>query len=434
MPPKKDKEEVKEEPKKKAKHPRFMTADERREMFFKAQKEEKPDFHVLRTDDKEELVPYGLITLDNVLALRGIGRRGRVSQIHGDEGAGKSTLTYQIAANYQKFTGEPVGDYDFERTGSVEFQKRIGINVDACHFEQPESVEECIQDTCRKMRDYGIRFFIFDSIPRMKSKVPMDKILKGEAFKQFGGNHARTMGMFYDLLLPWAAEYDANFTMVNQTRDLFADTQEEANALKWPSYVHPDYDLPGGRICRFTPSVMIELRLVKSLKACAGKEGEDAFLMEPQTPETEGKELVNMVRVRSLKNKVTGMGYRQGYIFIRPGQCVDENMAVRYYARQCGLITYVPAGKRWLVGDIEKDTIIANFENKAQAVEHLVASPDQKILDSLKELTAKKIDQSETQRFSTELSPAQKTLVEGIVDIPGIDTEPEVGKSGLFEV
>ena len=426
MPPKK----VNKEEEKKAKHPRNMTAAERRESYLKAQKEEKPDFHVLQSDDVEELVPYGMIVLDNVLGLRGIGRRGRVSQIHGNEGAGKSTLTYQIAANYQKFTGEPLADYDFERTGTVPFITRVGVDPKLCHFEQPDSVEACIKDTIRRMR-MGIRFMIYDSIPRMKSKVPMDDILKDKAFKGFGANHARSMGMFYDLLLPWAAEYDCHFMMVNQTRDRIEDSQEATNAQKYPTFTNLPYSLPGGRVCRFTPSVMIELKLTKALRACSGKEGEDPFLVEPMTPETEGKFVVNAVRARTLKNKVTGMGYREGTIYVRPGIGIDDNMSVRELAKAYGLIEYVASGKKWRVGE-EKDPI-ALYDNKLEAIEHLVANPDPVVMEKLKKLTASKIDSDESARFTTAVDSSEKIYLEGQVAVEPGD-EVELPKSKAFEI
>jgi len=425
MPPKKI---VSKEEEKKAKHPRNMTAAERRETYLKAQKEEKPDFHVLQTDDVEELVPYGLIVLDNVLGLRGTGRRGRVSQIHGNEGAGKSTLTYAIAANYQKFTGEPLADYDFERTGTVPFIQRVGVDPRLCHFEQPDSVEACIQDVCRRMRQ-GIRFFIFDSIPRMKSKIPMDDILKGKAFKGFGANHARSMSMFFDLLLPWAAEYDCHFMMVNQTRDRIEDSMDAQQAQKYPTFTNLPYTLPGGRCCRFTPSVMIELKLMKALRPFAGKEGQDPWLVEPQTPETEGKFVVNQVRARTLKNKVTGMGYREGLIYVRPGQGIDDWMSVRELARAYGLLEYVKP--KWILGN-EKN-LIATFDNKEQAIQHLVAVPDVSIMEKLKKLTASLIDSDESAKFTTAVDSAEKTYLEGEVAVePGDEVEMPKGK--VFQI
>jgi RecA/RadA recombinase len=419
---------VKEETSKK-KHPRDMSAEERREMFLTAQKEEKPDFHVLRSDDVEELVPYGMIVLDNVLGLRGIGRRGRVSQIHGNEGAGKSTLTYQIAANYQKFTGEPLADYDFERTGTVSFQSRVGIDPELGHCEQPSSVEECIKDTVRRMQ-MGIRFFIYDSIPRMKSKVSIDDILHDRAFKGFGANHARSMGMFFDLLLPWAAEYDCHFMMVNQTRDRIEDSAEAAQAQKYPTFTNLPYSLPGGRVTRFTPSVMIELKLMKALKPCSGKEGEDPWLVEPETPETAGKLVVNMVRTRALKNKVTGAGYREGLLFVRPGVGIDEWMSVRQLAREYGLINFKKP--KWIVGT-EKDVIVT-YENKAEAIDKLVANPDPVVMEKLKTMVSTMIDNDESSRFCTAVDSAEKVYMEGQVAVePGDEVELPKSKAFVIE-
>jgi hypothetical protein len=38
------------------------------------------------------------------------------------------------------------------------------------------------------------------------------------------------------------------------------------------------YTLPGGKVCRFTPSVMCDLKAIKTLKPCSGKEGEDPWV------------------------------------------------------------------------------------------------------------------------------------------------------------
>ena len=427
MPPKKpNKEEEKV-----ATHPRFMNAAQRREMFLKATKEEKPDFHVLQSDDREELVPYGMMVLDYVLGLRGIGRRGRVTQIHGNEGAGKSTLTYQIAANYQKATGEPLADYDFERTGTVPFITRVGVDPTLCHFEQPDSVEKCIQDVVKRMK-MGVRQFIFDSIPRMKTKVSFDAIKSGEAFKQFGANHARTMAMFYDILLPWAAEYDCNFLMVNQTRDLISDSPDAAQAQKYPTFTNLPYSLPGGRACRFVPSVMIELKLMKALQPFdPNKEGADPWLVEPATEATKGKFVVNQVRARTLKDKVNGAGYREGLIFVRPGVGIDEWMSVRHYAREYGLINYV--GRKWIVGDDNKT--ITTYDNRDAAIAGLVGpKPDMAILTELRKYLIKLIEEDGASRFTgAGADSTLSTYLEGVEVVEPGD-EIEMPKSKVFQI
>src|SRR6202020_1140789 len=105
----------------------------------------------LKSDDNEKLVPYGLLVYDHVLKLRGIWMRGRVSQIHGNEGSAKSTSTYKIVRNFQRFTGEPVAVYDFERTCTVPYLKAIGVDMrpDMCFLKQPDSEEDAQQDVVK---------------------------------------------------------------------------------------------------------------------------------------------------------------------------------------------------------------------------------------------------------------------------------------------
>src|SRR5277367_6486398 len=161
---------------------RNLTAEKRREMFLAARKEEKPDYQVLTADFVDELVPYGLITFDYVLGLGGIKRHGFVSQVHGDEGVGKSTLTYQIAANYQQYTGEPMGVFDFEGTGTPAYLSKIGCDMDMVKFVQPDSMEESVIETLDLIAQ-GCRFFIYDSIPWMNTMAEKKDIMSGKAFR-----------------------------------------------------------------------------------------------------------------------------------------------------------------------------------------------------------------------------------------------------------
>jgi len=174
---------------------------------------------------------------------------------------------------------------------------------------------------------------------------------------------------------------------------------------------------------------MIELKLMKALRPFAGKEGQDPWLVEPQTPETEGKFVVNQVRARTLKNKVTGMGYREGLIYVRPGQGIDDWMSVRELARAYGLLEYVKP--KWILGN-EKN-LIATFDDKEQAIQHLVAVPDVSIMEKLKKLTASLIDSDESAKFTTAVDSAEKTYLEGEVAVePGDEVEMPKGK--VFQI
>jgi len=423
---------TKEEKEKKVKHARFFTPAERRDMFTKGQKEEDPnDYRIVRREVEEELVPYGFLVYDNVLRLRGLGRRGRVMQVHGNEGSAKSTSLYGIVRNYMKFTGEPAAIRDFERTCTTSYLESIGIDTNFCSLKQPDSVIDCIQDTIIQMQK-GVRLFVFDSIPRMKTKVPVEQILKGDFAKASYGNHAKSMVLFYDTLLPYAAEYDCTFIMVNQTRDRIEDGPDARNAQKYPTFTNLPYTLPGGRICRFTPSVMIENKVQKAYHP--GPVDSDDFILEPATPDTKDLWVATRIRVRTLKNKVGGGGYREGYIWIRPQTSknagVDENISIRELARAYGLIEFVK-GKGWYVGT-SYDEAITVYPTKDQAIKDLVIDENPKVLQALKPLVAEAIDADDSTRFVTEIKAAEKTYLEGVEDDPS-EGEEATSKSFVVE-
>lgn len=410
---------------------RNLTPEARRKLFLTARKEEKPDFQVKTKDWVDELVPYGLIVFDDVLGLGGISRAGRVTQVHGNEGVGKSTLTYVIAKNYQAFTGEPLGIFDFEGTGTPSYLEKIGVDMSMVRLISPNSTEKAIQDTVQLLEE-GCRYFIYDSIPSMKSMVDKKDIFSGKAFKSNYGKHAQTMTRFFDLLCPYVKMYDGHMLMVNQTRARIDDSLE----AKWAndySFTNLTYTLPGGRICRFVPSVMVELRMAKEVKplepgdAKSGDPTKDAFIVPPATPETVGKPLWNRVRARSLKNKVTGTGYREGFIWVEPGKGINDNMSVRELARSYSYITN--SGPKYYVGK-SKDEAIAGYPSKEAAIEDLVVKENPEVLAKLKELVSEAIRNDSTNRHMATITDEEIRFAEGTEEVPvaagaGFDIEED---------
>jgi len=396
---------------------RNLTADQRREMFLAARKEEKPDYQVLTHDFIDELVPYGLITFDYVLGLGGIKRHGFVSQVHGDEGVGKSTLTYQIAANYQQYTGEPLGVFDFEGTGTPAYLNKIGCDMEMVKFIQPDSMEDSVKETIRLLKQ-GCRFFIYDSIPWMNSMAEEKDIMSGKAFRASYGKHAQDMQKFFKTLHPYVKRADGHMLMVNQTRARI-DTAMEAEYANEFSYTNKSYQLPGGRICRFTPSTMIELRMVKAVNPYdPGKTGngpdKDPWIIDPISKANEGQPCVNRVRARSLKNKVTGAGFREGFIWVRPATHatpgIDNLMSIRELARDYGFI--YNKGAKWFVGDPDGDTI-KEYKNKDEGIEDLVVNRNLEVHAKLNAVLSTKIAADTTGRHSTVVTKEEIEMIEG---------------------
>ena len=395
---------------------RNLTVAQRRELFLKGRKTETESYQILDKDWTDELIPYGMITFDYVLGLRGISRMGRVSQVHGDEGVGKSTLTYQIAKNYQEYTGEPLGVFDFEGTGTPAYLERIGCDMDMVSLRQPDCMEDAVKDTI-SLIDQGCRFFIYDSIPWINTMVDRKDIMSGKAFKASYGKHAQVMAQFFKTLHPYVKRANGHMFMVNQTRARIDDSTEAQWANDY-SYTNKTYVLPGGRICRFTPSVMLEMRMVKEVKPFDGKTGttvdKDPFVVDTATPETEGKPCVNRIRVRTLKNKVTGAGFREGFIWVRPNSHhtpgIDNNMSIRELGRDYGFIAN--KGAKWYVGETFDNAIIT-YNNKDAAIEDLVVKQNPDVHAKLNVLLAEKIQSDTSGRHAAVVTKEEIDMIEG---------------------
>jgi RecA/RadA recombinase len=381
---------------------RVFTIQDRREQFLKYKAQSKGDWRVLEENVDETFVPFGFLTMDQVLGWRGVCHGGRVIHIHGNEGAGKSTLTLGIIANYQRQTGEPAAAFDFERTTNSKYARVMGIDESMVFIKKPDSIEQSAKDVIDLM-NAGCRFFVFDSIPRMKSKVDEKDIQSGAAFKATVGKHAKAIQDFYDVLLPHAAEHDCIFIMINQQRARIEDGNDAKWAQKYPSFTNLPYTLPGGMANRYNTSYMLELKTVKAFRA--GGFADDPFIIEPG--DNKGPFAVTQIRARSLKNKVTGGGFREGTLWLRTGLGVDENISVRQLGRRYKFIDYI--GRTYFVGK-NPDEAIIKYASKDAAIQDLVINQNPEILGELRKLLVNTVDSTE---FECEVDSALATYVKG---------------------
>ena len=87
-------------------------------------------------------ISTGSLALDIALGVGGVPR-GRVMEIFGPEGSGKTTLALHIVANAQKAGG--IGAYiDAEHALDTTYARKLGVNVDDLLVHQPEYGEEAL--------------------------------------------------------------------------------------------------------------------------------------------------------------------------------------------------------------------------------------------------------------------------------------------------
>jgi RecA/RadA recombinase len=370
----------------------------------------------LKTDDslilKEDFITKTFATdsivLDNVLRLRGIPYGGRVVHIHGREHGGKSTLAASIIKSYQRQTSMPGTIMDFERTLDHVYLRNLGLNTsrEQLLLMRPDNLHTAIKDTVLLM-EAGCKVFMFDSIPRMKSKVERKEIMSGKAMKTSVGRHARDMQEFFDILLPYAAEYDAVFLMINQVRARIDSSQEAALAAKYPSFTNLPYICPGGNSCRFIPSLTIEVNVAKAFR---GAPADEWWLMEPEIKDRRDF-VATKVKVRILKNKVNDGGYREFHVWLRPGRGLDDSISVRELAKKYDLIKRV--GGAWQVG--KDDDVIIRYGSKDEFIQHMILEPDLEATARLKVQVAEAID-NDTEGFAFAPSDAERFIAGDIED------------------
>jgi hypothetical protein len=113
---------------------------------------------------------------------------------------------------------------------------------------------------------------------------------------------------------------------------------------------------------------------------------EDPFILEAES--TRGEEYLALeIRHRTLKNTVSGSGYRQSTSWIRPGLGIDENITIRELGRQFKFIAN--HGAKYFVGESYENPIKV-YANKDTAITDLVDEENPEVLKALKDLIISK--------------------------------------------
>ena len=134
-----------------------------------------------------EIIPTGALTLDVALGIGGFPR-GRVIEIFGPEGSGKTTLALQAAAEAQKLNGI-VAFIDVEHALDPSYAQKLGLNIDDLFISQPDSGEEALEISEVLVRSNAIDLIIVDSVAAL---VPRAE-LEGEMGDTHVGLQARLM-------------------------------------------------------------------------------------------------------------------------------------------------------------------------------------------------------------------------------------------------
>ncbi len=214
-----------------------------------------------------EVIPTGSIALDAALGIGGVPR-GRVVEIFGPEGSGKTTLALHIAAEAQKKEGI-AAFIDVEHALDPNYAKKLGVDTENLLISQPDSGEQALEIAELLVRSNALDVIIIDSVAAL---VPRAE-LEGEMGDSHVGLQARLMSQALRKLTGAISNSKTCTIFVNQLRMKIG-----------VMFGNPEVT-PGGRALKFYASVRIDVRRKASLK-----KGE--------------QQIGNRTKVRVVKNKL----------------------------------------------------------------------------------------------------------------------------------
>jgi recombination protein RecA len=195
-----------------------------------------------------ECIPSGSLALDIALGIGGVPR-GRVAEIFGPEGSGKTTLGQHIIAEAQK-NGGVAAYIDVEHALDPTYAANCGVNLDDLLISQPDTGEEALEITEALVRSGAVSVIVIDSVAAL---VPRAEI-EGEMGDAHVGLQARLMSQALRKLTAAIGRSGTAVVFINQLR-------EKVGII----YGNPEVT-PGGRALKFYSSVRIDLRRIETIK------------------------------------------------------------------------------------------------------------------------------------------------------------------------
>ncbi len=215
-----------------------------------------------------EVIPTGNILIDRALGVGGLPR-GRVVEIFGPEGSGKTTLTLTVVAQAQK-RGGLAAFIDVEHALDPLYARTLGVNVGELLVSQPSSGEEALRICETLVRSNALDVIVIDSVAALVTKAE----LEGEIGDTTVGAQARLMSAALRKLTSLISKARTVCIFTNQIR-------EKIGVM----FGNPE-TTPGGKALKFYSSVRIDIRRIGAIK------------------QPDGTVTGNRTKVKVVKNKV----------------------------------------------------------------------------------------------------------------------------------
>src|SRR5438309_8720076 len=107
------------------------------------------------------VIPTGSLALDMALGIGGIPR-GRIVEVFGPEGSGKTTVCLHIIAEAQRM-GRIAAFIDAEHALDPTYARELGVNIDELLVSQPDSGEQALEIGDMLVRSGAMHLVVMES-------------------------------------------------------------------------------------------------------------------------------------------------------------------------------------------------------------------------------------------------------------------------------
>jgi recombination protein RecA len=193
---------------------------------------------ILRLGDRSfpiERLPLNIYSIDNILG--GGLPRGRIIEIFGNAGSGKSSLCLHTVIAAQS-AGLKCAFIDVEHSLDAIYAEKLGVNVTDLYIAQPSCAEEALDIAGRLIQTSEMGIIIVDSVSAL---VPRTE-LEGDVGDAHMGLQARLMSQAMRKLTGVVSKTNSILIFTNQIRAKFVPfgdptTVSGGNALKFYSSI-----------------------------------------------------------------------------------------------------------------------------------------------------------------------------------------------------
>lgn len=202
------------------------------------------------TKTNVEVIPSGILPLNVALGIGGFPK-GRIVEIFGPEGSGKTTVALYALAEAQK-AGGVAAFIDAEHALDPRLAATLGVNIESLYLSQPDSGEQALYVLDTLVRSGAVDIVVVDSVAALTPQAEID----GRIGESQLGLQARLMSYALRRLTSIISKTNCCVIFINQLRALISTGYGSG----------PTETTTGGRALKFYSSVRLEVRRGKKIE------------------------------------------------------------------------------------------------------------------------------------------------------------------------